>query len=125
MEEVQHRQTTPEQVRGQAPPCFTKEQTEALKRFVGMDEFYPNMWEVKNAGDVFRQKLTTILPDILSGDTSINGAINIAAVEVWKTARRYQSDKCKEHSAKETAQTATRLEKFKKLFHFLPIKAHT
>lgn len=111
-----------EQTIKQAPPCFTKEQTEALKRIVGMDEFYPNMWEVKNAGDVFRQKLTTILPDILSGDTSINGAINIAAVEVWKTARRYQSEKQAAQAAESTAAKKAEPKGVKKLLRFLPIK---
>lgn len=99
-----------------APPCFTKEQTEALKRFVGMDEFYPSLWEVQQAGKIFKAKLSTLAQDVTSGETTIDTAINSAAAAVWSQARRYQSEK-------QTAQAAAKHDKpsvFRKLLHFLP-----
>ena len=102
----------------QAPPCFTKEQTEALKRFVGMDEFYPNIWEVQQAGKIFKAEISKLAQDVASGETSADGAINIAASKVWSQARRYQSEK-------QAAQTAAKQAKpngIKRLLRFLPIK---
>ena len=90
-----------ESVKKQAPACFTKEQTEALKCFVGMDEFYPNMWEVKHAGELFKAEITKLAQDVASGETSTDGAIDIAASKVWSQARRYQSEK----QATQTAAT--------------------
>lgn len=100
----------------QAPPCFTKGQTEALKRIVGMDEFYPNMWEVQQAGKIFKAKLATFSQDVADGETSAETAINIAAAAVWSQARRYQSEK-------QNTQAAAKHDKpsvFRKLLRFLP-----
>lgn len=90
-----------EPVKQQEPPCFTKEQTAALKQFVGMDEFYPNMWEVQQAGKIFKAEISKLAQDVASGETSADGAINIAASKVWSQARRYQSEK----QATQTAAT--------------------
>lgn len=101
-----------------APPCFTKEQTAALKQFIGMDEFYPNMWEVQQAGKIFKAEMSKLAQDVASGETSADGAINIAASKVWSQARRYQSEK-------QAAQTAAKQAKpngIKRLLRFLPIK---
>lgn len=83
----------------QAPPCFTKEQTEALKQIAGIDEFYPNLWEVQQAGKIFEERLNTFSQDIADGTISIKTAVHSAATAVWSQARRYQSEK-------QTAQTA-------------------
>ena len=77
----------------QTEPDFTQEQTEALKRIAGIDEFYPNMWEVKKAGEVFKSRLTELLQDVADGETSKEGAIRLAAAAVWRAARRYQAEK--------------------------------
>lgn len=103
-----------------APPCFTKEQTEALKRIVGMDEFYPNMWEVQQAGKIFKAEMSKLAQDVASGETSADGAINRAAVKVWSAARRYQSEKQAVQTAKITAAKHDKPSVFRKLLHFLP-----
>ena len=92
-----------EQIIKQAPPCFTKEQTEALKRIVGMDDFYPNLWEVKHAGELFKAEIAKLAQDVADGETSTGGAIDIAASKVWSAARRYQSEKQAVQTAKNTA----------------------
>ena len=102
---------TQESAKRQAPPCFTKEQTAALKQFVGMDEFYPGMWEVKQAGEIFKAKLATIAQDVADGETSTDGAIDIAAAAVWSQARRYQNEK----QTKQTAAKQAKPSKLKKL----------
>lgn len=107
-----------EPVKRQAPPCFTKEQTEALKRIVGMDEFYPNIWEVQQAGKIFKAEMSKLAQDVASGETSADGAINIAASKVWSQARRYQNDK----QAKQTTAEKDKPSKLKKLLRFLPTK---
>ena len=101
-----------------APPCFTKEQTEALKRIVGMDEFYPNMWEVQQASKIFKAEMSKLAQDVASGETSADVAINIAASKVWSQARRYQSEK----QAAQTAATQAKPNGIKRLLRFLPIK---
>ena len=107
-----------EQVTRQAPPCFTREQTEALKRFVGMDEFYPSLWEVKKAGEVFRSRLAELAQDVANGETSTDSAIDMAASAVWRAARQFQSEKTAKHTAAKKAEPTG----IKKLFCFLPIK---
>lgn len=82
-----------EQVKRQVSPDFTREQTEALKRIAGIDEFYPNMWEVKKAGEIFIARLTELLQDVADGETRKEAAINLAAAAVWSAARRYQSER--------------------------------
>ena len=111
-----------ESVKKQAPACFTKEQTEALKRIVGMDEFYPNMWEVKHAGELFKAEIAKLAQDVANGETSADGAINRAAVKVWSAARRYQSEKQAAQAMKPTAATQAKPKGIKKLLHFLPLK---
>lgn len=103
-----------------APPCFTKEQTEALKRIVGMDEFYPNMWEVTHAGELFKAEIEKLAQEVADGKTSTDGAINRAAVKVWSAARRYQSEKQAVQTAKITAAKHDKPSVFRKLLHFLP-----
>ena len=105
-----------EQVTRQAPPCFTREQTEALKRIVGMDEFYPNLWEVKHAGELFKAEIAKLAQDVA------DGAINQAAVKVWSAARRYQSEKQAAQAAESTAAKKAEPKGIKKLLRFLPIK---
>lgn len=102
----------------QAPPCFTKGQTEALKRIVGMDEFYPNMWEVQQAGKIFKAKLATFSQDVADGETSAETAINIAAAAVWSQARRYQSEKQNTQAAAKKSDSSG----IKRLLRFLPEK---
>ena len=111
-----------EQVTRQAPPCFTREQTEALKRIVGMDEFYPNLWEVKHAGELFKAEIAKLAQDVADGETSADGAINRAAVKVWSAARRYQSEKQAVQTTKITAAKQTKPRGIRKLLQFLPIK---
>ena len=111
-----------EPVKRQAPPCFTKEQTEALKRIVGMDEFYPNMWEVTHAGELFKAEIAKLAQDVADGETSADGAINRAAVKVWSAARRYQSEKQAAQAAESTAAKKAEPKGIKKLLHFLPLK---
>ena len=111
-----------ESVKKQAPACFTKEQTEALKCFVGMDEFYPNMWEVKHAGELFKAEIAKLAQDVADGETSTDGAINRAAVKVWSAARRYQSEKQAVQTTKITAAKQTKPRGIRKLLQFLPIK---
>lgn len=111
-----------EQVTRQAPPCFTREQTEALKRIVGMDEFYPNFWEVQQAGKIFKAEMSKLAQDVANGETSADGAINRAAVKVWSAARRYQSEKQAAQEMKPTAATQAKPKGIKKLLHFLPLK---
>ena len=111
-----------ESVKKQAPACFTKEQTEALKCFVGMDEFYPNMWEVKHAGELFKAEIAKLAQDVADGETSTDGAINRAAVKVWSAARRYQSEKQAAQAAESTAAKKAEPKGIKKLLRFLPIK---
>lgn len=103
-----------------APPCFTKEQTEALKRIVGMDEFYPNMWEVQQAGKIFKAEMSKLAQEVADGETSADGAINRAAVKVWSAARRYQSEKQAVQTAKITAAKHDKPSVFRKLLNFLP-----
>ena len=111
-----------EQTIKQAPPCFTKEQTEALKRIVGMDEFYPNIWEVQQAGKIFKAEMSKLAQKVADGETSADGAINRAAVKVWSAARRYQSEKQAEQVVKPTAAAKAEPKGIKKLLHFLPLK---
>lgn len=101
-----------------APPCFTKEQTEALKRFVGIDEFYPNFWEVQQAGKIFKAKLETLSQDVTSGETTIDTAIYSAAAAVWSQARRYQSEKQNTQAAAKKSDSSG----IKRLLRFLPEK---
>ena len=108
-----------------APPCFTKEQTEALKRFVGMDEFYPSLWEVwevQQAGKIFKAEMSKLAQEVADGETSADGAINRAAVKVWSAARRYQSEKQAVQTAKNTAAKQAKPSGIRKLLHLLPIK---
>lgn len=109
---------TVESPKRQAPPCFTKEQTAALKQFIGMDEFYPNMWEVQQAGKIFKARLAAFSQDIANGETTMETAINSAAAAVWSQARRYQSEK----QAAQTAATQAKPNGIKRLLRFLPIK---
>lgn len=111
-----------EQVTRQEPPCFTREQTEALKRIVGMDEFYPNLWEVTHAGELFKAEIAKLAQDVANGETSADGAINRAAVKVWSAARRYQSEKQAVQTAKNTAAKQAKPSGIRKLLHLLPIK---
>ena len=111
-----------EQVTRQAPPCFTREQTEALKRIVGMDEFYPNLWEVTHAGELFKSEIAKLAQDVANGETSADGAINRAAVKVWSAARRYQSEKQAAPAMKLTAATQAKPKGIRRLLNKLPIK---
>lgn len=111
-----------EPVKRQVPPCFTKEQTEALKRIVGMDEFYPNIWEVQQAGKIFKAEMSKLAQEVADGETSADGAINRAAVKVWSAARRYQSEKQAVQTTKITAAKQTKPRGIRKLLQFLPIK---
>ena len=111
-----------EQVARQAPPCFNREQTESLKRIVGMDEFYPNMWEVQQAGKIFKAEISKLAQDVASGETSTDVAIDIAASKVWSQARRYQSEKQAAQAAETTAAEQAKPKGIKKLLRFLPIK---
>ena len=77
----------------QAPDSFTREQTEALKQYAGIDEFYPNFWEVQRAGEIFKAELITQMPSVERGENTIDTIVNLASVKVWTTARRYQSEK--------------------------------
>ena len=106
----------------QAPPCFTKEQTEALKRFVGVDEFYPNLWEVKRAGEIFKAEIAKLAQDVADGETTADGAINSAAVNVWSAARRYQSKKQAEQTADITTTKQAKCKGLRRLLDKLPIK---
>ena len=90
---------TVESPKRQAATCFTKEQTEALKQIAGIDEYYPNFWEVQQAGKIFKARLAAFSQDIANGETTMETAINSAAAAVWSQARRYQSEK-------QAAQTA-------------------
>lgn len=105
-------------VKRQPSPNFTKEQTAALKRFAGIDEFYPNMWEVQQAGEIFKAEMSRLTQHVASGDTSADVAIDIAASKVWSQARRYQSEKQAAQAAAEQAKPKG----IKRLLHFLPIK---
>ena len=111
-----------ESVKKQAPACFTKEQTEALKCIVGMDEFYPNIWEVQQAGKIFKAEMSKLAQEVADGETSADGAINRAAVKVWSAARRYQSEKQAVQTAKNTAAKQAEPTGIKKLLRFLPLK---
>ena len=105
-------------VKRQPSPDFTKEQTAALKQLAGIDEFYPNMWEVQQAGEIFKAEMSRLTQYVESGDTSADTAINIAASKVWSQARRYQSEK----QAAQTAATQAKPNGIKRLLRFLPIK---
>ena len=107
-----------EQVTRQAPPCFTKGQTEALKLIAGIDEYYPNFWEVQQASKIFKARLADFSQDVASGEISADTAISSAAVAVWSQARRYQSEK----QAAQTAAKQTKPKGIKRLLRFLPIK---
>lgn len=107
-----------EQVTRQAPPCFTREQTEAIKQLAGIDEFYPNMWEVQQAGKIFKARLADFSQDVASGEISADEAINRAAVKVWSAARRYQSEKQAAQAMKPTAATQAKPKGIKKLRTF-------
>lgn len=111
-----------EQVTRQAPPCFTREQTEALKQFAGIDEFSPSLWEVKKAGEVFKLRLAELAQDVADEGTSTDTAINCAAAAVWRAARRYQSEKQAVQTAKVTAAKQAKPSGIRKLLHLLPIK---
>ena len=111
-----------EQVARQAPPCFNREQTELLKHIVGKDEFYPNMWEVQQAGKIFKAEISKLAQDVASGETSTDVAIDIAASKVWSQARRYQSEKQAAQAAETTAAEQAKPKGIKKLLRFLPIK---
>lgn len=103
---------------GQTKPDLTKEQTEAIKQFCGVDEFYPNLWEVQEAGKIFKAKLATFSQDVANGDTSADTAINSAAVKVWSAARRYQSKK----QADITTTKQAKRKGLRRLLDKLPIK---
>ena len=111
-----------EQVAKQAPPCFTREQTEALKHIVGMDEFYPNMWEVQQAGKIFKAEISKLAQDVTDGEISTDGAINRAAVKVWSAARRYESEKQLTQTVENVTTQQAKPKDIKKLLRFLPIK---
>lgn len=105
-------------VKWQPSPDFTKEQTAVIKQLAGIDEFYPNIWEVQQAGEIFKVEMLKLAQDVESGDTSADTAINIAASWVWSQARRYQSEK----QAAQTAATQAKPNGIKRLLRFLPIK---
>lgn len=107
-----------EPVKRQAPPCFTKEQTEALKQFAGVNEYYPNVWEVQQASKIFKARLADFSQGVASGEISADTAISSAAAAVWSQARRYQSEK----QAAQTAATQAKPNGIKRLLRFLPIK---
>ena len=113
----------PEHVMRQTSPCrLSKKQAEAIKHFVGMDEFYPNLWEVKRAGELFKNEIAKLAQEVASGETSADGAIDRAAVKVWSAARRYQSEKQAAQAAESTAAKKAEPKGIKKLLRFLPIK---
>ena len=85
-----------------------------------MDEFYPNMWEVTHAGELFKAEIEKLAQEVADGKTSTDGAINRAAVKVWSAARRYQSEKQAVQTAKITAAKHDKPSVFRKLLHFLP-----
>lgn len=99
-----------------AQTCYTKEQTEALKQIAGIDEYYPNFWEVQQAGKIFKARLAAFSQDIANGETTMETAINSAAAAVWSQARRYQSEK----QTVQTAEEQTKPGGIKRLLRFLP-----
>lgn len=100
---------------------LTKDQTEAIKQFAGVDEFYPNFWEVQEAGKIFKAKMSTFSQAVANGDTSADAAINSAAAAVWSQARRYQSEKQSAEIARTTANQAQQ-SGIKRLFRSLLLK---
>lgn len=110
---------TVEPLKRQAPPCFTKEQTEALKQFEGVNEYYPSVWEVQQASKIFKARLADFSQDVASGEISADTAISSAAAAVWSQARRYQSEKQAAQAAAKHNKPST----FRKLLNLLPIKA--
>ena len=76
----------------QYKPDFSREQTETLKHLACIDEFYPSMWETKQAGAIFTKRLKELLEDVSNNEISKDGAITMAAAAVWRAARRYQAD---------------------------------
>ena len=99
---------------------FTREQTEAIKRAVGYDEFYPNFWEVQQAGEIFRAEFAKQLPSAERGENSIETIIGIAASKVWSAARRYQSGKPTAVHGRKPDQGRGRIAR---LFDLLPFRA--
>ena len=72
---------------------------------------HPNMWEVQNAGQIFKQEMAKEANAIAAGDMSVDTAINICAARVWSAARQYQSE-----------QAATEQPHRSLLYKLLPIK---
>ena len=87
-----------------------------------MDEFYPNLWEVRHAGELFKTEIAKLSQGVADGEISTDIAINRAAVKVWSAARRYQSEKQAEQVVKPTAAAKAEPKGIKKLLHFLPLK---
>lgn len=81
--------------RRREPSCFSHEDQEAIKMFLKQYEFWPTVWETERAKKVFQEKLTALFEDVCSGRMTKAGAINLAVIEVWVEAKRFQNAKDK------------------------------
>lgn len=79
-----------------------------------IDEFYPNFYEVQQAGRILKEEFAKEIPSVEQGINSIDTALNIAASKVWKAGRRYQSERMQGSKSKR---------RFADLISLLPIKA--
>ena len=52
----------------------------------------PNMYEVQQAGKIFKAEMAKQANAIAAGDMSIDTAINICAVRVWSAGRQHETE---------------------------------
>lgn len=82
-------------IKNQGSPCFTREQTESLKRVIGMDEFYPTIWDVNQAEKIFITEIEKYKQCVESEIMSVKSAVYSAVAQVWAAGRRYESQRNK------------------------------
>lgn len=82
-----------------------------------IDEFYPNFYEVQQAGKILKEEFAKEIPSIEQGINSIDTAVTIAASRVWQAGRRYQSEKMQASKNKQPRR------RFANLISLLPLKA--
>jgi thymidine phosphorylase len=58
-----------------------------------INEFYPSLWEVTQAENVFKNSLNKEYTAAESGVISKEMALKLAVIAVWRAGREYQADK--------------------------------
>ncbi|MGN1457401.1 MAG: hypothetical protein ACI4XP_05545 [Acutalibacteraceae bacterium] len=59
---------------------------------MNLDSFYPTVYEVELAKDIFIQSMQENYKRYLNGDMTENTVLSIAISEVWTSGKKYQAN---------------------------------